>query len=480
MKGSNFVTALIIPLFIISLQAKHLLAQETITPELKEKAVALAEAYGQAYRAKSIDQVMGLFDPELGEEALATYAAAFQEIFERDFVAVDSSVREIKPTRTRIAVKVALVEGYPARQGKQERQPRRHILFTKRHDDRLLVREFAEEILGGDFNSQTRTYRSTKGRYSVAVPAGWTPVEAPADLSMIVPEPVCLLAPDLESLCILGFVQLPIKMTLEEAVKLDVDAAKRLVEQHTLVGEGPTRVGEFEAYYAISEFSEKGLTEEEGMRRRMRLYFSSPPMLYFFIFDVLPPEQFDALKPDFDAIVESFSVLPTEGGQTAEEAVAEHLAHGSVQGRVYTNEEFNCFIAAPEGWEIRTSPNPAHLVEMQYTGGKSIARLLAARGLPPEPDILKKTFERRLQAVKAIVEDFNEISRRDVTIHEVPAIESIHTYSLKGLGGLHIKEVTIVQDGVYYLILCQAIEPDSFDNLEPDFDEIIGSFGFIQ
>ena len=94
--------------------------------------------------------------------------------------------------------------------------------------------------------------------------------------------------------------------------------------------------------------------------------------------------------------------------------MAAEQAKGTVTGRVYSSKEFNCFIAAQEGWEIRTSPNPAHLVEMQYAEGKSIARLIAAKGLQPT-DKLNDIFEKRLDAVKQIVQDFSESSRQEVT-----------------------------------------------------------------
>ena len=170
---------------------------------------------------------------------------------------------------------------------------------------------------------------------------------------------------------------------------------------------------------------------------------------------------------------------PVDEKLSRQEAVAAEQAEGTVAGRVYSSKEFNCFIGAPEGWEIRTSPNPAHLVEMQYSQGMSIARLIAAKGLPSTAK-LEDIFIQRLDAVKKIVQDFSESSRQEVTIHDVPGIESIHSYYLEGFGQFNVKEVTIIRDGIYYLILCQCIEPDDFVVLEKDFDKIIGSFGFIQ
>jgi hypothetical protein len=213
-------------------------------------------------------------------------------------------------------------------------------------------------------------------------------------------------------------------------------------------------------------------------RKRMRVYIAETPMLYFFVCDAVGPEKFDGLAPQFQAVVSSLRLLPAEGGVDRQQAMAAEQAKGGVSGRVYTSQEFNCFIAAPEGWEIRTSPNPAHLAEMQYTRGKSIARLIAAKGMTPEK--LEDVVAKRIDQVRAIVQEFSESSRRTVTLRATPGVESIQTFRVPELGVFHVKEVTLIRDGIYYLILCQCISPDDFAVLEPDFDRIIQSFGFIQ
>jgi hypothetical protein len=201
-------------------------------------------------------------------------------------------------------------------------------------------------------------------------------------------------------------------------------------------------------------------------------------MLYFFLCDATGTEKFETLRPQFDAIVASFRLVPVEAGISRQEALAGEQAKGAVTGRVYTSQEFNCFIAAPEGWEIRTSPNPAHLVEMQYAKGKSIARLIAAKGVPA--DKLEQVVDKRIDTIKGIVLEFSESGRNKVTLRGTPGIESIQTYRIQELGTFHVKEVTWVRDDTYYLILCQCIEPDDYATLEPDFDRIIQSFGFTQ
>jgi len=280
----------------------------------------------------------------------------------------------------------------------------------------------------------------------------------------------------------MGLVQLPMKLDPDEtiaakkAVEADSALARRESSEYTVCEQGPASLGNMKGYKLIAQAKEKDTKTEHKF---MRAYYSDSPMLYFFICDAIGSETFDTLLPEFEAIIASFNMSPIDERLTRQEAVAAQQAKGTVAGRVYSSKEYNCFIAAPAGWEIRTSPNPAHLVEMQYTEGKSFARLIAAKGLQPT-DKLDDIFTKRLDAVKGIVQDFSESSRQEVTIYETPGIESIHAYYIEGLGQFNVKEVTLIRDGTYYLILCQCIEPDDFAVLEKDFDMIIESFGFIQ
>jgi len=89
-------------------------------------------------------------------------------------------------------------------------------------------------------------------------------------------------------------------------------------------------------------------------------------------------------------------------------------------------------------------------------------------------------FIKRLDVLRQVVTDFKELSRRGRTLAGMPTIESVQTFSVEGLGRFHVKEVTLIKDRIYYLILCKCMEPDDFSILEKDFGAIIGSFEFLQ
>jgi hypothetical protein len=464
---------------------------QPVSAELEQEVKGLVESHDRLYQAKDVQGLMGLFDPKLGEANLAMVKGDFEKRFEdMDSIEVKSAVTGIQPVRDRIAVRLTrALKFFSRKEQKETASDRSYVVFLGRSDGRLWIKGLGEEITQGDFDPGARTYRSEKGRYSLRVPEKWIPLQGGGWLKSITADSLALLGPDLESTVILGFVQLPLKLTPKQAIEADTAMEKRFTSAHTTLEQGDLAVGDLAGYRMISQFDEKSDVSEElkavatdgkGPRKRMRVYLTHDPMLYFFVCDAIPPDRFGALKPDFDAMVQSFALLPSEDGRSVQEAAAGELARGTVSGQTYTSKEFNCFIAAPEGWEVRTSPNPAHLVEMRYAKGNSLARLIAAKGIPSELGITKKAFEGRLGQVKAIVQDFNETSRRDVTVQGEPAIESVQTFTLEGIGKLRVKEVTVVRNGIYYLVLCQCIEPDQYEALEPHFDKIIQSFGFIQ
>jgi hypothetical protein len=335
------------------------------------------------------------------------------------------------------------------------------------------------------YDDQSRVFSSVKGKYAVAVPDGWLPLKGSSAFGVgaLTPDALIVLAPDLQSQVMIGFIQLPMKLgdddaeTAQKRVLADMEMEKRMGLGHQVFDQGKARIAGLDGYRVVTQFEE--MTGGGIAHKRMRVYLSDHPMLYVLVCDAIGPEQYDTLQPQFDALVSSFHLLPVDTGLSRREAMAAETAQGAVSGRVYTSDKFNCFIAAPEGWDIRTSPNPGHLVEMQYTDGKSIARLVASQGLP-ESVQLGEVVSSRIDKVKAVTQGFKEKSRKEITVWEIPAIESVQTYGLEGFGTFHIKEWTLIRDNTYYLILCQCIEPDDYSVLEKDFDRILQSFGFIQ
>jgi hypothetical protein len=449
---------------------------EKITPQTEQKVHDLIKSLHAGYENKDVNGILELLHPDCQEPPKEFIKQALQREFESDEpVETEFNIQNITRFKENIAVQV-----FSKAKGMWLRKDELYVL--KPHNGELLISGFYEQLDPNDFDAQTGVYTSNKGKFSLTIPEGWIPLKGGWLLQALTPDSVRILAPDLESQFMMGLIQMPLKLDPDEtiaakkAVEADSALAKQESSEYIVCEQGPASLGDIKGYKLIAKAKEKGTKTEHKF---MRAYYSDSPMLYFFICDAVGSENFDSLLPRFEAIIASFNMSPVDEKLSRQEAVAAEQAEGAVAGRVYSSKEFNCFIAAPARWDIRTSPNPAHLVEMQYSEGKSIARLIAAKGLQPT-DKLDDVFTKRLDVVKQIVQDFSESSRQEVTIHETPGIESIHAYYLEGFGKFNVKEVTLIRDGTYYLILCQCIEPDDFTILQKDFDKIIESFGFIQ
>lgn len=463
-------------LFIILIASFSVMAR-TSNPEQEVRQVI--EQYNAFNTVKDVNGLMSLYHDQMDFPPVdrKTMRKGIETGLESQKTPSRLELLEVLPRGQAVCARIRFVEST----GEASKGTALYILRPQ--DGRLRISGICKEADPNAFDPKTRIYTSRKGRLSIRVPEGWTALSASEFLGGIVPDSVHILAPDLRSSVTLGFVQLPMRLgpddqaSAQKGIEADTAMERRFTADYQVVEQGPTQVAGRQGYRMVTEF--KIPTSEGAGRKRMRVYLCEHPMLYFFICDAVPPERFQALAPQFESIISSLDLAPGQGELTRQESVAAEQAKGAVTGQVYTSTEYNCFIAAPEGWEIRTSPNPAHLVEMPYTKGKSLARLIAAKGLK-KTDTLQDRFTKRLESVKGLVQDFNETSRRDVTLGGTPGIESIHTFKVEGLGGFHVKEVTLVKEGTYYLILCQCIEPDDYAVLEKDFDRIIQSFGFTQ
>ncbi len=460
-----------------------------VSADLQRQVKNLTNAYDSYYQEKDFDALMALFDDDfsyvfsgVGKEELKSIVEEASR--ERDYRQVETTIRSIQRQDDFVIVRTSVLKKWRIASGKEEELTSNYVLFLKQRNGKLLIQTSSTDVEEGAFDPVSRIYRSKKGKYSIEIPEQWVPVKEPFALQAICPDAVVAVAPDSKSCVVLGFVQLPFQIPAKQAVEADEAITKRLASEYKVVEQGEMRMGDLPGYRSVCEFKieEQPLSKfrpKNNHRKRERVYFSHKPFLYFFICDAIPPERYDGVRQAFKGIVQSFKIMPPEEGLSLKESVAAEYGQGNISGRVYTNREYGCFIGSPQGWEIRTSSNPGHLVEMQYKKGKSIARLLAAKGLKPS-DEARKISAKRLESLKVIVKDFKEISCGDTTIQGTPGIESVQTYYLDALGHFKVKEVTLVRKGMYYLILCQAIEPDKYESLEKDFDEIISSFGFIQ
>jgi len=448
--------------------------------DTQEQVNTFIEAWQQVVQAQDMEAAIALGHPDIPKAEIDANKGILLKQFS-EYASANPKITMHNSTQyENYTVVQATITLSPTDQPTSEK----HMLYgLKAHGDRLMLWSYAEEAGPDIFNPHTRLVTSKKGQFTLTVPQNWYAAKPMGPLAAISAGSAILLGPDMNSTFAMGVVQLPMKIadtdleTTKIAAQSDVAATKRLTAEHQVLAQGPIVLDGKDAYMIQTQFKLKA--SDTLTYYRTRYYIYHDPMIYFFLCDTYDSKNEKTMTQDFDTIMHSFKLLPQEQGISLQEAMAAQQGEGTITGTVYTCESYNCFIAAPEGWTLRTSPNPAHLAEMQYKEGKSIARLIGLKGLPDTLS-LQDLVDGHTKGLKSLTEAYESLSTRTITFQDHEAIEEICAYTLEGFSAFHEKAVHLLRNNTYYIILCQCIEPDDYATLEADFDQIIQSFGFIQ
>ncbi|MCP4451780.1 MAG: hypothetical protein GY809_09990 [Planctomycetes bacterium] len=448
--------------------------------DTQEQVNTFIEAWQQTIQTQNMEAAIDLIHPDVSKAAIAGPKSVLQHRFAGYATAAPKiMLREFTQSEHGTMVQ-ATVTLEPSGQPLSEK----HMLYAlKAHDDRLMLWTLFEQAGPEIFNPHTRVVTSRKGQFTFTVPPNWYAAKPEGPIAAISAGSAVLVGPDMESTFAMGVVQLPMKIadtdleTAKIAAQSDVAATKRLTQGHQILTQGPVVIDGRDAYMIQAQF--KLEASDKTPRLRTRYYIHKKPMIYFFVCDTSGVGDEDSARQGFEAIMDGFKLMPQAQGVSLQETMAAQQGEGSVTGRVYTAESFNCFIAAPDGWSIRTSSNPAHLVEMQINEGKSIARLIGQKGLPDTLS-LQDLVTGRAESVQKVVQAYQSVSSRTMAFQGQEAIEEVCTFTIEGFAAFQEKSISLIRDNTCYIILCQCIEPDDYATLEADFAEIIESFGFIQ
>jgi len=352
-------------------------------------------------------------------------------------------------------------------------------MILKEHDGAPYILQELNRLLSDELDAETGSYVSHSGGFAIQFPNDWVLTEAPNPVRSVIIDGVNGIASDLSASVMIGVVQLPMNLPESELAKVvaqaDAASMKAYADSFRIISESPTGREGMIGWNIVSEFELYG-----EKYKRSQFYYSNESLVYFLICDM----RLDIVGEDDTATVQaiastlsSFSLVSIDESVSVAQQLRSDLGQGSISGSIYTNQDFGCFIAAPEGWSLRTSSTPNTLVEMQYNNGTSMVRLIAEDNIPSTVTA-EQAFRGRLSQLPQVVQNYKEQPAQSVTLAGETAWISEQTYTLQGIGDFSVKEATFLRDGKYYLILCQAIAPDSYEELEKDFDKIFNSFGF--
>lgn len=453
-------------------------AEQTVTPEIRAMVEACYEGSIKAFEAEDMDAFMTYFTDDyqalfygIGRDAVRKQMEKVCESFDD----LKMTVTNKRITRTGDLVQVIedlKIEGRP--QGQTESRViqesvaleilREEYGELKTCQSAVMKKSHVEYVNG-------QTYRNENVGFSFTVPEGWVlvPFEYPVML-----ESAIFFKPGSNTVGLLGYLEIPYNTGAKAALDADSMMMKRLTKDtyEQLLECQETSIAGVTAYEDISKFGEDG----SSLRQRRRVYFDAGGLLYTFIFDAMPAMEWKEVESDFQTVLDSFTFMK-EGGEDAVLGARKLAARGSVAEGIYSNEEMGCQIAAPEGWSIEASnigPNSKFSVNMKPPSGDSVVRCLAVdvKGAVS----LEKALDEQIKATEQLAEDTETGPVEDIQIGSRQGKTVVQSFSIKGFASFKRKVVMVLEGDILYVIHCDAIPPEKYDEREAQFDEIVASF----
>ncbi len=478
MKKTVVISACVMFALLCSFNAQA----KTSDAELKVKVDAFYKEWNNAMEAKDMDAIMGLLDEDyriMGGMSGRDHQEKALGVFFKEYSQMSSTVvvDTIKATYSDDGDEKIQVIGDYHLKAKKEGDANWSTIVHDGFYETLKPNKDGEFKLLASGNVNLERFKNIKDNvytdptlgYSIAGPEGWSllPLELPT-----MQGGTLFMMPNGHTPGMFGYVELPYQVTPKQAVEGDGAVMKKVVKTYKLLESGPVERNGMKGYGSLTRFSVK---ESDEVMMRRRVYLSGGGLLYVFLLTA-PEEHWDEVKGTLDIILDSFK--QTEKAKTsAASIVREKTASGEIMGRIYSNDEYGCQIAAPKGWELKATPLGAFKVSISITppDGKSLVRLL---GLDMKmPLDVKDSFKSEMNGIKSITEDFSvQVEPEDIEIAGITGTTGTYTFSLEGLGTMTRKSVMIIHDSILYMILCDAMPPEKFAELESSFDSIIKSF----
>jgi len=447
-------------------------AQDT---ELRAKVEAFYQKLDRATETENLDEFMSCFTPDYMEVWAGPNRAQLKAIIEKNNTDLEniSARREFKNiTRagkyiqvvSRVAIKADKAGG-----GKHEMNLD-EVQFLVPDGDSFKIQSRANAKPEAYKNFQGNTCTDDTAGIQFSVPEGWVLVPGAHPYMRGV---TFMLAPDGTSAAMFGYLELPSNVGAKEALEGDDAVCKTVAKNFEMFQAGEYPVGDLKGYESITRFT---IPQDDRDRKRWRVYFSAGGLLITFNFDAIPAERWDGLKPDFETILASFSMTP-ESQKDAASQVRAQTAKGEVAGRIYSNDELGCQIAAPKDWTLKTStlgPQFIFSVDITPPAGQSIIRFLAVD--TQGQGSLEQFIQGDRDALKMISKDAELGEIQDLELAGYPAKMHVSRFAIEGMGDIKRKAAYILVKNTLYCIVCDAKPAAEFDTMEPRFDEVIQSF----
>lgn len=462
-------------LFLIAaIPAAAVWAEAPSRPEID----ALYSQYESAFDKGDLDAVMTLYSDEFQafggvghskKDVRAMFQMLFDEWSEMDIT--------LKLDRVIESDNKTLVFGSVKLNGKNEPDGRDRLVDTGSFVD-AVIREDGGLRFVSSGQLDTRRNRFIKDAvyaneeigFSVASPEGWEMI--PLNVARM-DDGLIFLAEGGHMPGFFGRIEIPYNLDAKQAVAGDDSVTRKMTNDYRAISAKPVKINDLKGYESVSSFSMKNFDLDE--MKRKRVYLESGGLLYVFVLTV-PTEHYDKQVKPFDSMVASFELSDEARTAGAQRARAKD-ASGEIMGRIYSNAEFGCQIAAPQGWTIENTPLPGFKVSMSMkpASGDSLVRLLA-QSAPIKLNV-NDIFDRELEGIKTLVEKYEMHSEpSDIQLAGQTGRTAVYSFQIEGLGHVKRRSIMVTRETSLFIILCDAIPPEQYAELSGEFDAIVNSF----
>ncbi len=346
--------------------------------------------------------------------------------------------------------------------GSETSMPSTYVWVLARNEGQVEIQSEVEVDSRTVDLARADAYESATGGFRFERPPGWLLLSPKKKGPAL--DAVFVYRPSSRSVLCVGAVDLPHVETPEAMQLADNTVIRQMAgDQFQLLKSGPIEVDGITGYQ-----SQIQCTLDGRPLCLWRMTFLVDQTVYA-VHTLSPPDLFAVDRESFERAVTSLRFFPSRGP-----------ARGAVDGRIFRSADLGCQFAAPAGWSVRPARSdlalqvyvtPPEGESFVLVGAEDFRRLLGKDQIQSVIDEVQKSLERVDASLKVMR------PARDVVVDGRPAKEIVWDLPLGGSPRARRRKAVYFALGENICFIhCDAIPPDTFERMEPDFDRIVRSF----
>jgi len=186
----------------------------------------------------------------------------------------------------------------------------------------------------------------------------------------------------------------------------------------------------------------------------------------------MPPASYATYQDALNRAVAAAKIVEVEAPELPPEA-------GRLEGRRYINDVQGCEITAPQGWTAKIGQGQFELQVTMYEPGGESSLMLGMIPLPAPEVTAEKAITGEDNLTSQVFEDFKLVKRGETKVGDLPAYESISTFTFAGQKRQRHRVYLVDNDRLFFMF-ADAVPADKWTRLAPIFSETFQSFKLIE